>query len=640
MIQLSDISVHFGFQTLFDHASLSVPPGRHLGLIGQNGSGKSSLLKMIAGEMEPASGRVVIPSNTNIAYLPQEIRSGKETAPLLTEVLTVFDHIYELEHTMRKLETEISASPDEQKLAAYDRLQERFHRLNGYTAEARAKEILNGLGFSEEDFIRPVPEFSGGWYMRIALAKILLDEPDCLLLDEPTNHLDMETLVWLEDLLSKYRGTMILVSHDRYFLDKLIDGVIEVENGKITSYNGNYTDYEVQKELRIEHEMAVLKNQEKKIAHMEQFIERFRYKASKARQVQSRIKQLSKIDIKKINNETRSISFRFPPCERSGDPVLAAHHLSYSYTREPLLKNCDLEIRRGEKAALVGPNGVGKTTLMKLITGEIRPQQGSLKTGYNLHTGYFAQQHLEQLDLRKTVLDEVWSSAPELPRNEIRGLLGRFLFSGDDVQKPVSVLSGGEKSRIVLIKLLLTNANFLVLDEPTNHLDMQSKEILASALDEFQGAVLIVSHDRFFLDMLVSKIIYFKNNQTKEFLGNYSEYEERLLKPADVPGSAKDRRNTAQQDKKAQKRREAEKRQKKFNALKDIRKELAALEERIASMEVRKKELDALFISPEFKDLTLDEMNRYSRKHDKVAKHLEALEFHWLELQEKVEKYE
>ncbi|MDZ7821718.1 MAG: ABC-F family ATP-binding cassette domain-containing protein [Candidatus Marinimicrobia bacterium] len=636
MIQLADISVHFGFQALFDRASLALPPGRHLGLIGQNGSGKSTLLKLIAGETEPTSGRVVVPSRCQYRLPSQEIRYGYEKTTLLEEVLTVFDHIYEIENQMRALERKISESADQETLASYDRLQERFHRLNGYATEAKAREILTGLGFRDMDLSRPVSEFSGGWYMRIALAKILLDEPDCLLLDEPTNHLDMETLVWLENLLSRFRGTMVLVSHDRYFLDRLIDGVIEVENGKISSYQGNYTDYEVQKEVRMEQELAVQKNQERQIAHMEQFIERFRYKASKARQVQSRIKQLSKIDLKTIRRDNRSISFHFPPCERSGDPVVAARRLSYSYTGEPLLDQCDLEIRRGEKAALVGPNGVGKTTLMRLITGALHPQEGSLKTGYNLHTGYFAQQHLEQLDLRKTVQDEVWSAAPELPRNEIRGLLGRFLFSGDDVLKPVSVLSGGEKSRIVLIKLLLTNANFLVLDEPTNHLDMQSKEILASALDEFRGAVLIVSHDRFFLDMLVSKIIYFKDHRTKEFLGNYSEYEARVLQPAlqqDAAGTKKQQEN----DRKTQKRREAEARQARYRALKGIREELSGLEKQIGETEKQKKELDDLFISPEFKDLPLDEMHRTSRQHDRLTKALEKLELRWLELHEEME---
>jgi ATP-binding cassette subfamily F protein 3 len=637
MIQLADISLHFGPQTLFEHCALAVPPGKHYGLVGQNGSGKSTLLKMIAGLSEPSSGQVVVPKGTNIAYLPQEIAGNRSSTPLLAEVLTVFDHIFDIEKQMRQLELKISQTPSPEILEEYALLQERFHRLNGYQAEAHAKEILSGLGFKEDDFPRPVSSFSGGWQMRIALAKILLDEPDCLLLDEPTNHLDMETLVWLENFLAQFRGTLILVSHDRYFLDKLVDGIIEVENARVTTYKGNYTDYEVQKENRIEHELAVMKNQERKIAHMEQFIERFRYKASKARQVQSRIKQLSKITLHKTDTSGRTIRFAFPQPERSGDPVAAGDRLSFRYDKEPVFSRGHFEIRRGEKAALVGMNGTGKSTLMKLICGELQVQEGSLKLGYNLRIGYFAQHHLDQLNLRNSVLDEIWNAAPHLPRNDVRSLLGRFLFSGEDTEKPVSVLSGGEKSRLVLMKILLSKANFLILDEPTNHLDMQSKEILAEALDEFRGSVLIVSHDRFFLDMLVTKVIYFKNKEIKEFLGNFSEYEDKILSPMREERSGDEISDSP--DRKAQKRREAEERQKRYRALKGVREELSALEKQIAELDTRKHELDTMFMSPEFKNLSLDEMRKLSNEHEQILRKLSRYEEQWLELQEKIEAY-
>ena len=490
MIQLIDISVNFGTQTVFDRCSLSLPPGKHFGLVGQNGSGKSTLLKIIAGLSEANEGQVVVPKNNKVAYLQQEIKYENTGTKLLEEVLTVFEHIFNLEKEMRSLEMRISEESTPELLQAYDQLQERFHSMNGYATESRAKEILTGLGFKESDFQRPVSEFSGGWHMRIALAKILLQEPDCLMLDEPTNHLDMETLVWLENLLSAYKGTLIMVSHDRYFLDKIINAVIEVENGKIVQYSGNYTDYEVQKEARFEHDLAVMRNQQRKVSHMEQFVERFRYKASKAKQVQSRVKQLSKIKVKEVNTgSSASMKLTFNKPERSGDPVVAAHQLSFAYETDPIFTDSNFEIRRGEKAALVGPNGVGKSTLMKLITGDLKGNEGKLSLGYNLQIGYFAQHHLEQLNAKNTVLDEIWNSAPFMPKNEVRSLLGRFLFSGDDVDKPVGVLSGGEKSRMALIKLLLSKANFLILDEPTNHLDMQSKEILASALDDFEGSV-------------------------------------------------------------------------------------------------------------------------------------------------------
>lgn len=632
MIQLADISLNFGPQILLDHVSLSIAPEKHLGLVGQNGSGKSTLLKLIAGEVEATEGNVVVPKHRTVAYLPQEITYNRTRKPLLKEVLTVFEHVFDIEKRMRDIEHKLADNSNPDLLEEYDYLQERFHRLNGYQTEAKAKEVLTGLGFREKDFTRPIKEFSGGWQMRIALAKILLDEPDCLLLDEPTNHMDLETLVWLENLLSRYKGTLVIVSHDRYFLDKLVTGIIEVENAKVTLYPGNYTDYEVRKEERLEHEFAVMRNQERKIAHMEQFIERFRYKASKAKQVQSRIKKLSKITVHEPEQMKRHIHFHFAKPERSGDPVVAASDLAFSYPETPVFKHANFEIRRGEKCALVGPNGIGKSTLMKLINGELQSDSGTLKTGYNLHTAYFAQQHLEQLDLSKNVMEEVWSAAPTLPRNEIRGLLGRFLFSGDDVEKPVSVLSGGEKSRLVLMKLLLSSANFLILDEPTNHLDMQSKEILAEALDEFEGSVLIVSHDRFFLDMLVTKIIYFAKGCTKEFLGNYSEYEEKFLNSDEENSKTAENLN----DRKAQKRREAEMRQQRYQALKSVREELLKVEAEIAAMEKRKNELDTLFVSPDFKTLSLREMHELAREHEKVCSELARHEERWLQLQEKL----
>jgi len=634
MIQLVDISVNFGAQTVFDRCSLSIPPGKHFGLVGQNGSGKSTLLKMIAGMSEPNEGQVVVPKSMKVAYLPQEIAYNNAQTLLLEEVLTVFEHIFKLEQEMRSLEARISEDPRAQLMQAYDQLQERFHQLNGYAVEAKAKEILTGLGFKDTDFDRPVSEFSGGWHMRIALAKILLKEPDCLMLDEPTNHLDMETLVWLENLLSAYKGTLIMVSHDRYFLDKLINAVIEVDNSKIISYPGNFTEYEIQKEMRIEHELAVMKNQQRKIAHLEQFVDRFRYKASKAKQVQSRVKQLSKIKVSDIDTHTAKIKFSFNKPERSGDPVVAAQNLSFAYDVDPIFSDSNFEIRRGEKVALVGPNGVGKSTLMKLITGELKSQLGKLSLGYNLKIGYFAQHHLDQLDGKNTVLDEIWNAAPFLPRNEVRSMLGRFLFSGEDVEKPVAVLSGGEKSRMVLIKLLLSKANFLILDEPTNHLDMQSKEILASALDDFEGSVLIVSHDRFFLDMLVTKVVHFKNKHAREFLGNYSEYEAKFLLIDEK--KTKTEIKPLELDRKAQKRIEAEERQKRYQAQKGLREEIKKLDKQVETLTARKNKLDEMFIAPDFKDLSLEEMNKLSREHEKVSNELENAELRWLELQEEV----
>ncbi len=608
--------------------------------MGPNGSGKSTILRMFNGDITPDSGQIIIPQDVTIGYLPQHMDDFNTNQTLMDEVMGVFSHLVEAENEMRELEHRISEKHTPEDMKRYDKLQEMFIREDGFTMEVRVKEILFGLGFEEKDLSQSVRIFSGGWRMRIALAKLLLMHPTLLLLDEPTNHLDMETLIWLEKFIADYRGTLVIVSHDRYFLDRITNHIAEIYDGKVRVYTGNYSAYEEARTMRLLQQEAEQKSQERRIDQIERFIERFRYKASKAKQVQSRIKYLEKIQRTDVEKLGKSIGFQFPKPPRSGDPVIAFEHVLFDYGNGPVFKDATFQIRRGEKAALLGPNGVGKSTLMKIISRELEPGKGKTRWGHNLEMAYFAQHQLDQLNQELNVLDEVWSQSPGITQSSIRSMLGQFLFSGDDVFKPVSVLSGGEKSRIVLLKMMLKNANFLIMDEPTNHLDMQSKEILAEALDEFPGSVLIVSHDRFFLDMLVTKILYFEKGHVREYPGNYSEfqqwYEEKntpvmnALKPVES--------KQAKIDSKTRRRLEAEERQKKSREMKKYKDQLKKTNSRIEELSHEKNVLEIKMSSPDFIKLTPDEMTAVNRRYQDVVKSLDKLEYEWLVLTDIIEE--
>jgi ATP-binding cassette subfamily F protein 3 len=640
MVHLSQIKLQFGHQVVFDSASWSIFFGQRVGLVGPNGSGKSTILRMFNGDITPDSGQIIIPQDVTIGYLPQHMDDFNTNQTLMDEVMGVFSHLVEAENEMRELEHRISEKHTPEDMKRYDKLQEMFIREDGFTMEVRVKEILFGLGFEEKDLSQSVRIFSGGWRMRIALAKLLLMHPTLLLLDEPTNHLDMETLIWLEKFIADYRGTLVIVSHDRYFLDRITNHIAEIYDGKVRVYTGNYSAYEEARTMRLLQQEAEQKSQERRIDQIERFIERFRYKASKAKQVQSRIKYLEKIQRTDVEKLGKSIGFQFPKPPRSGDPVIAFEHVLFDYGNGPVFKDATFQIRRGEKAALLGPNGVGKSTLMKIISRELEPGKGKTRWGHNLEMAYFAQHQLDQLNQELNVLDEVWSQSPGITQSSIRSMLGQFLFSGDDVFKPVSVLSGGEKSRIVLLKMMLKNANFLIMDEPTNHLDMQSKEILAEALDEFPGSVLIVSHDRFFLDMLVTKILYFEKGHVREYPGNYSEfqqwYEEKntpvmnALKPVES--------KQAKIDSKTRRRLEAEERQKKSREMKKYKDQLKKTNSRIEELSHEKNVLEIKMSSPDFIKLTPDEMTAVNRRYQDVVKSLDKLEYEWLVLTDIIEE--
>lgn len=529
MITVSNISIRFSGELLFDNISFLINPTDRIGLVGVNGAGKSTVLKIIAGLLEPSGGEIIAPGNASFGYLPQEMLINSQKS-IYDEALTAFTELKIIEKEIARLTEEIS-SRDDYESKEYLRLvddltrqNEKFSLFGGETAEANVEKVLKGLGFIQSDLSRPLTEFSNGWQMRVELAKILLRQPECLLLDEPTNHLDIESIQWLEDYLINYHGAIIIVSHDRAFLDNVTVRTIEISRGKIYDYKASYSDYVQLREDRLDQQKATYNNQQKQIQQIERFIERFRYKNTKAKQVQSKIKQLDKMDKVDVEEIDRSsIHFKFPPAPSSGKIVLETRQLKKSYGDLQVLNKLDFVALKGEKIAFVGKNGEGKTTLSKIIVGAL-DYEGDLNIGYNVSIGYYAQNQWEMLDPEKTVFETIDDVAVGDIRKNIKGILGSFMFGGEAIDKKVKVLSGGEKSRLSLAKLLLEPVNLLVLDEPTNHLDMRSKDILKNALLMYEGALIVVSHDRDFLQGLTTKVVEFKDRKIKEHLGDIYDF--------------------------------------------------------------------------------------------------------------------
>lgn len=517
---------------MLDEISLQIGNRDRIGLVGKNGAGKTTLLRIISGIQEPSDGKVVISNDTTIGYLPQQMQhmDGKT---VYEEAVNAFEEILSMEKEIRRLNLELAERDDYESpeyLKIIDELttlNERFEMQGGSSVHADVEKTLIGLGFNTEDMDRQTSEFSGGWRMRIEIAKILLRKPDYILLDEPTNHLDIESIQWIEEYLSNYSGSVIIISHDRAFLDKVTTRTIEISLGKLIDYRLPYSKFMEYREERREQEIAAFQNQQKMIKDTEEFIERFRYKATKAVQVQSRIKQLEKLQrIEVEERDEAQMNVKFPPSLRSGRVVCKTENLSKSYGENEVLKEVDFTIERGEKVAFVGKNGEGKTTLMKIIAG-VLDYEGDMKLGQNISKGYFAQNQDELLDESKTVFETVDAVATGEFRTRTRDILGAFLFSGEDVDKKVKVLSGGERSRLSLALMLLKSNNFLLMDEPTNHLDMRSKDILKLALANYDGTLIVVSHDRSFLDGLVDKVYEFRNKNLKEHLGGIQQFLER-----------------------------------------------------------------------------------------------------------------
>ena len=527
-ISVNSLKVEFSAKCLFDNISYIINPKDKIALVGKNGAGKSTMLKIIAGLQKPTSGSVSLPNDTTIGYLPQHINVS-DTSTVIDEVRSAFGHVDKMRARLDELNTQLATRTDyesesyQELIEAMTSLTDRLAMEESENFEAEIEKTLTGLGFIRSDFNRPTSEFSGGWRMRIELAKLLLTRPDILLLDEPTNHLDIESIQWLENFLITKANAVVLVSHDRAFIDNVTNRTIEISLGKIYDYSVNYSKYLVLRQERLEQQMRAYLNQQKMIQETEDFIERFRYKATKSVQVQSRIKQLAKIERIEVDEvDTSHLNLKFPPAPRSGDYPVIADELGKAYGDHQVFDHATFTIKRGEKVAFVGKNGEGKSTLVKCIMGEI-PFTGNLKIGHNVKIGYFAQNQATLLDGDISVFDTIDRVAVGDIRTKIRDILGAFMFGGEASDKKVKVLSGGEKTRLAMIRLLLEPVNLLILDEPTNHLDMKTKDILKQAIKDFNGTVIVVSHDREFLDGLVEKVYEFGGGQVIELLGGIYE---------------------------------------------------------------------------------------------------------------------
>ncbi|MBW3128389.1 ABC-F family ATP-binding cassette domain-containing protein [Hymenobacter profundi] len=527
MISINDLDFHFGSRTLYDGANLHIKPKDKIGLIGLNGQGKSTLLRILVGEYKPDGGSISMGKEVTLGFLNQDLLSYDSHEPILIVAMQAFGEALALQKQIDETLLEFETNYTDDLVDKLADLQERFEALGGYTMQARTEEILEGLGFTTEELQKPLKLFSGGWRMRVMLAKILLQQPSLLLLDEPTNHLDLPSIKWIENYLAGYEGAVIIVSHDREFLDRTTNTTVEVTGGKLVPYAGNYSYYMVEKEERNEIQKGAFENQQAAIRQAERFIERFKAKASKAKQAQSRQKALDKMDrIEDVAPEAAKVNFSFRFSVQPGRHILRMEHVTKKYDEKTIFRDTNVHIERGDKIALIGANGKGKSTLMRLVAGTEAPTAGNHQLGHNVIMAFYAQHQLESLRIENEILQEMIEAGSKRNEMELRTVLGSFLFTGDQVFKKIKVLSGGEKSRVALAKTLISEANFLLLDEPTNHLDMQSVNILIQALDQFEGTFIVISHDRFFVENVATKIWYIEDFQLKEYPGTYAEYEQ------------------------------------------------------------------------------------------------------------------
>ncbi len=604
MISLDNLSISYGGWTLFDGISFMNNPKDRIGLVGKNGAGKTTLLRVITGEQQPTEGAVTINGECSIGYLPQQMRVA-DTTTLIAETAKAFDEVLKIEADIERLTTEIGSRTDYES-AEYEELihqlnlaNDRYHILGGDTRDADIERTLLGLGFKRTDFERPTREFSGGWRMRIELAKLLLKRPSIFLLDEPTNHLDIESIQWLEEYLKSYNGAVLLISHDRAFLDNVTTRTIEISLGKAYDYKVPYSKYVVLRAERREQQMAAYENQQRLIEKTEEFIEKFRYKPTKSNQVQSRVKQLEKLERIEVDEEDLSrLNIKFPPAPRSGQIVADVKEVGKAFGDKRIFAGAEFTIERGQKIALVGRNGEGKTTFARMLIGELEATEGSIKLGANVNIGYYAQNQDDLMDGEFTVFDTLDRVAVGDVRTRLRDILGAFLFRGEDIEKKVKVLSGGERSRLAMARLMLEPYNLLVLDEPTNHMDMRSKDILKDALQKYDGTVVVVSHDREFLDGLVDRIYEFRDGGVREYLGDIWYFLEKrkveslqeierhdkstsvVTKGAETPSAGK---MTYEQKKEQEK------------LLRKLRKAVESVEEELASVEREIADYDARF---------------------------------------------
>ena len=633
MISINDLTFLIGSRALYDEANWHIKPGEKIGLIGANGTGKSTLLKIIVGEYQPSMGSISMAKDLKIGYLNQDLLSYDSHYSILHVAMEAFERQNQLHDEIEVLLKKIETDYSEEVLNKLSDKQLEFEALDGYSIEYRANEILAGLGFTSEDQHRPLNTFSGGWRMRVMLAKILLQTPDILLLDEPTNHMDLPSIKWLETYLNGFDGAIVIVSHDRYFLDRIVNRIVESRKGNLTIYSGNYSFYLEEKALRGEIQKGEFKNQQAKIKQEEKLIERFRAKASKAKMAQSRMKALDKMErVEDVDDENPTVNFRFKFSKPSGRHVIRIENAYKSYPTIDILNNADGVIEKGDKIALIGANGKGKSTLLRMIANT-ETYKGTCETGHNVTTTFFAQHQLESLHLDNSILEELQSFAPKHSDTEIRSILGCFLFTGDDVFKKIRVLSGGEKSRVALAKSLTTDSNFLILDEPTNHLDIQSVNILIQALQQYEGTLIAVSHDRYFLDNVANKIWFIEGQDIQEYPGTYQEYEEWQAKREKTGDQGGIKPAKVEKHKKAElKPSDLEEKKKQ---LKKLNQSLQTLEDEIVEKEKSVKDLETEIAKEEI----YSNSKKLAETNDQYAKAKESLgaaQLHWEQLAEEI----
>ena len=653
MLSINDLNLQYGSKPIFRNVAAQIHTGDRVGLAGVNGAGKSTLLRIMCGEQDVDPGIVSRASWFSVAYLPQEVTIDLDGRSLFDEAQSAFDDVLAQQEQLDRVSEELALlDPDSPEIDGLLALQgDLQHALEGcdvFRIRPQIERVLFGLGFSAGDLDRPVGNFSGGWIMRLLLAKLLLKKPSLLLLDEPTNHLDLDSLTWLEDFLLQYQGAMVIISHDRAFLDRVTAITWELSLGRLTVFRGNYSHYLVEKAQRLEMERAAYDNQQAQIRQSERFITRFRAKSTKSKQVQSRVKQLEKLDRIELSETERSIHFNFPPAAPSGRDVLTLEDVRKSFAGRTVFDGVSLNLQRGDKLAVVGVNGAGKTTLLKILAG-LETAEGTVRPGHNVILSYFGQHQAQELAGDQSILDTVYHTAVDMTITQVRSLLGAFLFTGDEVEKQVRVLSGGEKSRVALARMLVRPANLMLLDEPTNHLDMSSQEILQEALAQYEGTIIVVSHNRFFVNSFVNKVLEIRNGRATIHEGNIDDYlewrrrEETRASETATQSSSATRpvaagdENSA--DRKVQRRQRALERQELNKKLGPWRRKSEEAEQEIDRHERRKAELEALMAEP---DLYSDQerWSATSREYGQVERHLERAFQRWEEAQAAIEAIE
>ena len=644
MIYLQNLHKQFGSKIILKNINFHLRPGERVGLVGENGTGKTTLFRIMMNTESSDSGKIVFRKGAQAATLEQELNAY--SGSVLERVISGNHSLQVIRRKMDDLEKKMCSKPtSEAATSHYGKLQHQFEQLNGYELEPRACAILSGLGFSNDKLKKPLNEFSGGWRMRVEMARLLLQNPDILLLDEPTNHFDLKSVEWLEGFLKKYDGSLLLISHDRRFLNNLVTRIVELDRGVLTSYSGDYNDFERLKKEREAQLVSESMNQQKRISEIERFIERFRAKNTKATQVQSRIKMLNKMERIETMTDTKTVGFRFPQPVRTGRISMELEKIEKSYGNNIVYQNFSIRIERGWKVALVGENGAGKSTLIKLLAGIVPHDSGQIQLGHNVTRSYYAQHQADTLDPKKTVLESIDELSHNLLRTQIRTILGSFLFSGDDVNKKISVLSGGERSRLSLARMLASPSSLLLLDEPTNHLDMRSCEVLSAALADYEGTLCVISHDRFFLDGFVNRVWEIKQGSVSEYIGNYSDYEnsksqEREIELSNQAISTRKPSISPPQQSHGRKRIEAENRNIKHQTLKPLRSNLKKIETRLETVLTLKtiienKLANSSIYEPKNKDQLLETLNQQIE----LTNEEKSLTEEWDKLSSQIESY-